>query len=428
MPISTGVGLLIGGGLSAAGGVASGLIGANAAGNAASTQAQAADYAAQLQYQEAQQALGFEEQQYANTLGLEEPAYLTGNESLGTLAQLMGLSPVAPDTSIFSNPFGMNGPPTGVHPGVGTSPVPLSSLVNSGGNGFAPVQDGALGAQTTVPLSSPLNAPRGFQGGPVYAPGRGPITVPVGGGIADPHTPPQPVSMNGNPAQTTVPSTSPAGTSDTIGNTGLAPGFLAQTWNTPFVPPTDITEQNDPGFQFRLQQGQQALENSAAARGGLLSGGTAKALERYAQDYASNEYQNVYNRSLTDYQQAYNIFNQNQANVFNRYADLAGIGQTSAQQLSNAGLTTGNNVGSTLLTSGAQIGQDLNNAAAARASGYIGSANAYGSALGSLGGLGSLLPLYSLLGSNSTPTALTPGVDIGDPNAIGSPGSTIFTE
>lgn len=418
MPISTGMGLLIGGGLSAAGGVASGLIGANAAGNAASTQAQAADYAAQLQYQEAQQALGFEEQQYANTLGLEEPGYLTGNQSLGTLAQLMGLSPVAPNTSIFSNPFGMSGPPTGVNPGVGNSPVPLSSLVNPGANGFAPAQDGALGTQATAPLSfSPnaasLNTPGGLQGGPVFAPGQGPVTLPFRGGVGvtDPHTPPQPISMNGNPAQNTVPSTSPPATPGTIGNTGLPTGFLAQTWNTPFVPPTDVTEQNDPGFQFRLQQGQQALENSAAARGGLLSGGTAKALDRYAQDYASNEYQNVYNRSLTDYQQAYNIFNQNQANIFNRYADLAGIGQTSAQQLSNAGLTTGSNVGNTLLTSGAQIGQDLNNAAAARASGYVGAANAYGSALGSLGGLGSLLPLYSLLGSGAAPwqqTALNP--------------------
>lgn len=412
MPITTGIGLLIGGGLSAAGGVASGLIGANAAGNAASTQAQAADYAAQLQYQEAQQALGFEEQQYANTLGLEEPGYLTGNQSLGTLAQLMGLSPVAPNTSIFSNPFGMSGPPTGVNPGVGSSPAPLSSLVNPGASGLAPVQDAALRAQATAPLSFSPNT-GGIQGGPVFAPGQGPITLQTGGGVGvtDPHTPPQPISMNGNPAQNAVPSSSPTATLGTIGNTGLPSGFLAQTWNTPFVPPTDVTEQNDPGFQFRLQQGQQALENSAAARGGLLSGGTAKALDRYAQDYASNEYQNVYNRSLTDYQQAYNIFNQNQANIFNRYADLAGIGQTSAQQLSNAGLATGSNVGNTLLTSGAQIGQDLQNAAAARASGYVGAANAYGSALGSLGGLGSLLPLYSLLGNSAGAGNVSFGAD-----------------
>lgn len=404
MGLGTGGAAALGMGLGTAGSVAGAVLQGNAAQNAAATQAQAADYAAQLQYQEAQQALGFEEQQYANTLGLEEPGYLTGNQSLGTLAQLMGLSPVAPDTSIFSNPFGASGPPNGVNPGVGSSPVPLSSLVNPGANGFAPVQDGALGTRATAPLSfSPnaasLSTPGGIQGGPVFAPGQGPITLHFGGGVGvtDPHTPPQPISMNGNPAQTTVPATSPAATPGTIGNTGLPTGFLAQTWNTPFVPPTDVTEQNDPGFQFRLQQGQQALENSAAARGGLLSGGTAKALEQYAQDYASNEYQNVYNRSLTDYQQAYNIFNQNQANIFNRYADLAGIGQTSAQQLSNAGLATGSNVGNTLLTSGAQIGQDLNNAAAARASGYVGAANAYGSALGSLGGLGGLLPLYSLL-------------------------------
>src|SRR5712692_2716617 len=65
-------------------------------------------------------------------------------------------------------------------------------------------------------------------------------------------------------------------------------------WKQQFQAPTNVTEQNDPGFQFRLQQGEQALERSAAARGNLLSGGTAKALTQYGQDYASNEYGNVY--------------------------------------------------------------------------------------------------------------------------------------
>jgi hypothetical protein len=166
-----------------------------------------------------------------------------------------------------------------------------------------------------------------------------------------------------------------------------------QQWQFQFAPPTDVTEQNDPGFQFRLQQGQQALENSAAARGGLLSGGTAKALERYAQDYSSNEYQNVFNRSLTDYQQAYNQFQQAQANQFNRLAAISGVGQTAAQQLNSAGAAAAGNVGNILLGSGQQIGQDLQNAGAARASGYVGAANSYSNILGGI--TGSLLGAYA---------------------------------
>ena len=52
----------------------------------------------------------------------------------------------------------------------------------------------------------------------------------------------------------------------------------------------------DPGYQFRMDEGQHALESSAAARGGILSGGALKAIARYGQDYASGEYGAAYNR------------------------------------------------------------------------------------------------------------------------------------
>jgi hypothetical protein len=78
-------------------------------------------------------------------------------------------------------------------------------------------------------------------------------------------------------------------------------GFPA--WSGKFEAPTDVTEQNDPGYQFRLAQGLKALQNSAAAKGSLLTGGTAKALNNYAQGEASNEYGNVYNRAFQQYQQ-----------------------------------------------------------------------------------------------------------------------------
>lgn len=161
-------------------------------------------------------------------------------------------------------------------------------------------------------------------------------------------------------------------------------GELAQPWTQQFHAPTAVTEQNDPGYQFRLNEGLKALQNSAAARGGALTGATSKDLERYSQDYASNEYGNVYGRALGEYQQNYNIFQQNQANRFNRLAAISGAGQVSAGQLGSFGQAAAGNVGNILLGSSAYQGNMLQQAAAARASGY----GAIGQ--GIFGGLGSL--------------------------------------
>lgn len=170
-----------------------------------------------------------------------------------------------------------------------------------------------------------------------------------------------------------------------------------QPWTQQFQAPTNVTEQNDPGYQFRLQQGNQALQNSAAARGNLLTGGTAKAIQQYGQDYASNEYGNVYNRALGEYQQNYSIFQQNQANQFNRLAAVAGVGQTAAGQLGSLGQSAAGNVGNILLGSAGQIGNTLMNQGAATASGYAGVTNALG---GTLSNLSQLYQLKNLLGGS----------------------------
>jgi hypothetical protein len=85
--------------------------------------------------------------------------------------------------------------------------------------------------------------------------------------------------------------------------------------------------QTDPGYEFRLGEGQRAIERSAAARGGLLSGGTLKDTMRFGQDMASNEYMKVYNRLAT----------------------LAGYGQVGAQlgtsAIMNAGQGMSNAIG-----------------------------------------------------------------------------------
>lgn len=85
----------------------------------------------------------------------------------------------------------------------------------------------------------------------------------------------------------------------------------------------------DPSYQFRLQQGQDAIQSGAAAQGGLLSGATLKALQSYGQDYASQEYQNAYNR-----------FNTDQTNQYNRLSNLVGMGQNAAAMQGNQGMQT----------------------------------------------------------------------------------------
>lgn len=123
--------------------------------------------------------------------------------------------------------------------------------------------------------------------------------------------------------------------------------------------------QMDPGYGFRLAEGEKALERMQAARGGLLSGSAIKAGQRYGQEMASQEYQNAFNRA--------------QALLGTRLGVLGsmyGAGQTAAQQVAGQAGQMGANVGNLL----AQGGQ-------ARASGYLGQANALSQALGQGAGL-----------------------------------------
>lgn len=115
----------------------------------------------------------------------------------------------------------------------------------------------------------------------------------------------------------------------------------------------------DPGYAFRLSEGQKALERSAAARGGLISGGAMKAATRYGQDMGSQEYQNAYNRYQT-----------NRANQLNPLGSLAQSGQAAANfQSSNLG-SYGTNVGNLM----GQQGQS-------QAAGQIGMGNTFSNAI-----------------------------------------------
>jgi hypothetical protein len=117
--------------------------------------------------------------------------------------------------------------------------------------------------------------------------------------------------------------------------------------------------QQDPGYTFRMSEGMKGLERSAAARGGLLSGATMKGIQRYGQDMASQEYQNAFNRYQAERQAR-----------LGPLQSLAGVGQTSANVLGQAGQNYA-----------ARAGESMMSGAAARASGYVGGANALTGAL-----------------------------------------------
>jgi hypothetical protein len=193
----------------------------------------------------------------------------------------------------------------------------------------------------------------------------------------------------------------------------LAPGgALSQGWTGQFTAPTAAQAAATPGYQFTLQQGQNAIQNSAAAQGNLLSGGTEAALDQYSQGLASTNYQQAFNNALTQYGTAYNTFENNQANQFNRLASVAGLGQVTAGQLGQEGAQAANTTANIDLTTGAQQGQDAVNAASAMASGYNAIGNAANSGLNSLGSYATLASIAGLGGNyGNNPYEDVPGIN-----------------
>lgn len=123
----------------------------------------------------------------------------------------------------------------------------------------------------------------------------------------------------------------------------------------------DVTQ--DPGYQFRMDQGVEALDKSAAARGRLLSGAQQKGVTDYAQNVASNEYANAYAREANQ-----------KANQYNMLSALSQGGQSSAAGQAQASSNLASQSSNTL----SGLSTDLSNTAyasgQARAGAYQGAA------------------------------------------------------
>jgi hypothetical protein len=138
---------------------------------------------------------------------------------------------------------------------------------------------------------------------------------------------------------------------------------------------SDFANNVDPGYAFRLQQGQMANQRLANKAGGLLGANAMQGMQDYTQGAASGEYQNAYNR-----------YTGNQSGIYNRLASLAGIGQTGQTQTNQMAQTAATNQGNLAVGS-----------AGAQAAGLTGATSALGNALGTLG---NNYTLAQLLGQN----------------------------
>ena len=141
---------------------------------------------------------------------------------------------------------------------------------------------------------------------------------------------------------------------------GLSGNTTAQGYGSAMRPFGMSDFEADPGYNFRMSEGLKALDQQAAARGGLISGNALRGAQQYGQDLGSQEYQNAYNRYRT-----------NRADVLTPLQSILGQGQTTASELGRTGANYATNAGSDMIAAGN-----------ARASGYVNSADAWSKALG----------------------------------------------
>jgi|SRR5882724_987758 len=167
-----------------------------------------------------------------------------------------------------------------------------------------------------------------------------------------------------------------------VGSTSA--NHLRDFLNNPFIAPTLEQAKQNPGYQFALDQGVTALDKSAAARGDVFSGTQGTALQQYGQQLGEQNYSDVYNRAMGEYM-----------NRFNTLMGGTQVGQTATGQYGQQGQAAASNTGYIDLTGADMQARQINNAAAARASGYLGTAKAWGTMAGNLeqdvvGGIGNL--------------------------------------
>lgn len=120
----------------------------------------------------------------------------------------------------------------------------------------------------------------------------------------------------------------------------LAPGGPG---TTPFTA-KDYLNNQDPGYQFQLQTGGAAIRNADTPGVGSLSGAALKDLVGFNQGMAATGYQNAWNRWNT----------QNQ-NTYNRLYGLANLGQNAASNTGAVGSSLGTGIAQAQAAAGGSL-------------------------------------------------------------------------
>ena len=299
---------------------------ASAAKSAARTQAAAATQAAESQLQAAREANQLQWQMYQQQLANQSP-YLTGGQQ--AYAALLG--------------------------GMGLSAPRVSGQVGQ------PVQQPGQVQMAPVQAQPDVGRP-GLRGGQMpVTPAAAPTFTNAAGQVVDASG--QPVLTGYGPIQNYG-----ASQEELERASGTFGGQLAQRFG-----PANFEQ--DPSYQFRLNEGLKALQSSAAARGTLMSGQGLKDITNYAQGAASQEYQSAFDR-----------YRAQQGDLYNRLAGLAGVGQTATSAISQAGQQAAGSIGSNILGAQGAASNYLTGGAAAQAAGTVGAANAISGGLNNIAG------------------------------------------
>jgi hypothetical protein len=239
------------------------------------------------QQQGAEAAANASKDQFNTTNAQQQPFIQSGYGALNRLNYLLGIGPqTASGAPVNSSSGGSNGidPSSGYRIGAGGG---ISQGISGGGNS-PPAYTGNHASAGFSQNGMSLGEVPGSGAQGSSAPG---ASYPAGGGAASP-------SAGG-------------------------PGYGSLT--AAFTP-QDYLNNQDPGYQFQLQQGTQALRNASAAGSGALSGAALKDLIGYNQDYAK-----------TGYASAFDRFNTQNNNIYSRLSGLATLGQASAGNVAAQG-------------------------------------------------------------------------------------------
>ena len=151
--------------------------------------------------------------------------------------------------------------------------------------------------------------------------------------------------------------------------------------------PTDL--QNDPGYAFSLAEGQKALQRSAAAKGGLFSTGTMKAMAGYTTGTANQYFNDAFNR-------AQSTFDTNRSTALSRIGTLQGLANlgygatgagasatgNTAQQVAGNTTRSAENIANLGTRQGDVLSDLVTRKGTAQSAGTMGAANAWSGAIG----------------------------------------------